>query len=235
MNIKRFVPYIVGLIYVFISFYLSINFIEAVKQLIYKTDLGWVISTVLVRIFICITFARGFQLTFHFFKPQFNAILLFVIGLLIGFGISFITPIYEFDYGDFKREGNLIEHDILSDITDGAYQIKKKPYIMAFFTPNCPHCKSASSMLGFANSIDNSPEIIALMPGSDIEIDSFLIKNNGLQFEIFKIKDSDFFFKNSGASFPSIFLIDSDGKTIGHWFGEEFNFTALDYIEKFAN
>ena len=230
---RRLTPVIIGLVFIGITLYLSVYFEDTVKKAIARTDLSWVISTILLRIVISVAFARGAQLICTVFLPKLKPLLTFVIAVPIGFAISFITPIYDSDYGDFSSEGITIDHGGLTNLTDGKYQVRQEPYLLVFFLKDCKHCKQVSKLLGFAQSIGNTPPIEVVFPGRDSSSREFIKMHSGSRFNYYTINDSEFFLENSGAWFPSIYLIDTSGQTIAHW-NEVFNYTALDYIESYS-
>ena len=231
---KKIVPNAIGLLFIALSFYISIYFEDVTKNLVSRSGLGWVISTIILRVMVCLAFARGIQLIIKTFIPRLKSIFVFIPGLLVGFAISFISPIYESDYGNFSTQDMAVEHKPLTELTNGQYTIKNAPYIVAFFTTDCPHCKAASKLLAFAKSIGNTPDIVAIFPGEEEDSKRFIAENNASHFEHYTVNNDTFFLKNSGGVFPSIFLLDQSGKTIAHWFGDGFNYTALDYIEAFS-
>jgi len=231
---KKSIPIAIGLVFIGISIYLSFNFESVVKKSIFRTDFSWVISTILLRAVIVVAFARGTQLIIDVFQSRLKSIFSFLIALPLGFGVSFISPIYEFDYGDYSTKERSVDHISLTELTDGNYQIKTSPYLLVFFSTDCPHCKTASKLIGFNRSIGNAPEVIALFPGTQENADQFIAENNGQDFTYYIVDDRQYFLDNSGAAFPSIFLIDANGNTLAHWFGDHFNYTALDYIESFS-
>lgn len=231
MNSRNVLSLIIGLIFIGISIYLSLDIIGLAKNLIDKLSLGWVMSNSIARLIVCLTFARGLQLIVQTFKPNFNGLLLIIIGLIAGFGVSFISPIYESDFGDHSTTDITIDHDGLTALTDGKYQIKNQPYVVAFFTTSCPHCKAASKNIGFLSQRDRMVPVIAIFPGNKEDTKTFLLENNGQFFEHYILDNDEYFIKNSGSAFPSIFLINEKGETIKHWFGDLLNYTALDYLE----
>ncbi len=231
---KKLVPILIGLFFIFITIYLSFNFDVVTRNTVAQTGFGWVITTILLRILVSLSFARGAVLITKAFLPKIKSFIVFIPGILIGFFVSFITPIYQSDYGDFSTTKMSVDHESLSNLTEGRYHIKNQPYILTFFTSDCSHCKNAAKLLGFSQSIGNTPQIIAVFPGTQENADKFINENNGGGFEYYTVDDDDYFIQNSGAIFPSIYLIDKDGNTLAHWFGDEFNFTALDYVETFS-
>jgi len=231
LQANKIISIVIGAVFIGISVYLAVNLVDVSQNLITKTGIGWVASTIITRTLVCLSFARGIQILLKTFLPKLNTILVFIGGLVVGFGVSFLTPIYQSDYGDFSTTDLTIDHKGLSEITNGKYQIKKEPYIVAFFTTNCPHCKEASKHLGFLSQQNKLPPIVAIFPGNKNNTEKFIAKHNGQTFERYRLEDNEeFFLDNSGAGFPSIFLINEKGETVKHWFGALLNYSALDYL-----
>ena len=231
MNAKQILSLLTGIVFIAIAVYLSIDLVEVSKKLIARIHIGWVSSTIVSRLLVCLSFGRGLQLILQVLTPKLKGVLTFFIGFIAGFGVSFISPIYESDYGIYDGEKLSIDHSGLSDLTDGAYQIKKEPYLVAFFTTTCSHCKEASGKIGFMSQLDRMIPVIAIFPGSEEDAQKFIKDNNGAFFEYHTIQDDEFFIENSDGSFPSIFLINEKGETVQHWFGDLLNYSALDYLE----
>ncbi|MFK8036937.1 MAG: TlpA family protein disulfide reductase [Crocinitomicaceae bacterium] len=231
MNSRKILSFTIGLIFIGIAVYLSLDIVALAKNLINKLNLGWVSSNILARVLVCLAFARGLQLLMQTFKPNFNGLLVFIIGIFAGFGLSFISPIYESDYGDYATADMVLDHDGLTILTNGNYKVKDQPYIVAFFTTSCPHCKAASQNIGLMSQQNRMIPVIAIFPGNKADTEKFLTENNGQYFENYMIDSDEYFIKNSGGAFPSVFLINKDGETMKHWFGDLLNYTALDYLE----
>jgi thiol-disulfide isomerase/thioredoxin len=228
---KQIISILTGLVFIGIAVYLAINLVEVSKNLIAKISLGWVSATIITRALVCFSFARGLQLILQSVLPKLNSILVFIGGIVLGFGLSFLSPIYESDYVDASTTDLSIDHAGLTALTNGRYQIKAQPYIVAFFTSSCPHCKLASKNLGYMSQLGKLPPVVAIFPGNEADTKRFLEENNGQLFEYYRLSDEGYFLKNSGAAFPSVFLINEKGETVKHWFGDLLNYTALDYLE----
>ena len=231
MNSKRILSLAIGFIFIGISIYLAIHLIDVSKNLIERAGIGWVSATIVSRAIVCLSFARGLQLLGQAFAIRLKGFIIFIIGFVLGFALSFLSPIYESDYGDFSTTEQLLDHEGLIELTGGKYSIKNQPYIVAFFTTSCSHCKAASKNIGYLSQLGKMPPVIAIFPGNEKDTRQFLAENNGQLFEHYLIKDEKYFIDNSGAAFPSIFLINEKGETMKHWFGELLNYTALDYLE----
>ncbi|MFK8046128.1 MAG: peroxiredoxin family protein [Crocinitomicaceae bacterium] len=236
MQSNKIVSITIGVVFIGIAVYLAINLIDVSQNLIAKTGIGWVAATIVTRALVCFSFARGIQIILKSLTPKINSILVFIGGLVLGFAISFLSPIYQSDYGDFSTTDLTIDHKGLTEITNGKYQIKKQPHIIVFFTTNCPHCKEASERLGFLSQLGKLPPIVAIFPGNKENTQKFLAKHKGQTYEYYRLDENeDFFLDNSGAGFPSVFLINEKGETVKHWFGDLLNYSALDYLGSLKN
>ncbi len=231
MKTKSLFSLAIGIIFIAISVYLSVELFEVSKKLIARAHLGWVSSTIITRLLVCLSFGRGIQLIFRVLLPKIRSFIPLIIGIVAGFGLSFISPIYESDYGDSKSDDLSIDHEGLSNLTNGTYQIKKEPYLVAFFTTTCPHCKEASKRIGFMSQLNRMIPVVAIFPGSQEDSEKFITENNGQFFEYYVINNDEYFINNSDGRFPSVFLINEKGETMKHWFGDLLNYSALDYLE----
>ena len=152
------------------------------------------------------------------------------MAILPGVGISFISPIYDSDYGLFDDNMELpYLNNVISESTNSEFQSPDSKFLLVFFTPGCPHCKAASTKLGTNLEAGQQIPVHAVFPEYSADTETFLQENNGLKFSSHHLADSTFVW-NSGPSFPSIFLMNSDGSTEKHWSGDMINFSALDYL-----
>jgi thioredoxin-related protein len=231
---KKSIEIIKSVLFLGIALYISIFFNDSLANLVRKAPTGWVLSSIVLRIIISLSFARGFQLAVKVLRPKIKSFLIFIAATLIGFGISFsFQPIYNTDYGNFGTTKKSINIDNLKLETNQEFNLNGSNSIITFFTTDCSHCMEASKRLGYAQSIGNTPQIIALFPGNIDDTENFLDKNNGQHYKIHIIDNDTFFGETAGGSFPSIFLVDKNGATIQHWFGDGLNYSALDLIEKY--
>jgi thiol-disulfide isomerase/thioredoxin len=221
-----------AILFIIISVYLAFIFDKALSNMIIKLPFGWVLSSILLRIFITFAFARGFQLIITSFKNKFNSFLGFLIGVPLGFIVSFITPIYNTDYSDLSSTNTLLNVEEFNLHTNNSITSDGKPKVVAFFTTSCPHCKIASQKIGSMTMANKSPMVYAVFPGTKKDTEVFIKQNKGQYFKSILLKDQNYFIKASEGAFPSVFLIDGNGKTIKHWVGE-LSYPALDYILKF--
>ena len=155
---------------------------------------------------------------------------MFLIGMLPGFGLTFITPIYNTDYGDNSDDIQLADIESLREYNEGAYDITGERHLVAFFSTQCGHCQNTASKIGINQLSEQSIEVHAFFVEEPNEIITFLSHNYGQEFFGYQIKDQKTYMKYSGFEVPSIYLIDRDGSTMKHWSGDLINYSALDYL-----
>ena len=199
--------------------------------------LGWVITTILIRLIVILFLTIVLVQIFSFFVrlKKIKTWIVFLIAIAPGFGISFISPIYETDYGLRNDDFPLNNQAVLSDST-GVDIVPKNGYaVCAFFTTTCPHCMAASQKLGINIEGGQKTPVYTFFPGTLEDTENFLKVNNGSKFQYFLIDNADLFLNTSGGVFPSIFVINSKGETEYHWNGDEMNYSALDYLKSLEN
>jgi thiol-disulfide isomerase/thioredoxin len=228
---KKNISIFKGIIFIFISIYLAYTFDNALSNMIIKLPFGWVVSSIILRIFITLAFARGFQLLITAFKPSLNIYLWFIIGIPIGFGVSFITPIYSIDYSNQTSNQPELNLNELNLHINHKIQTNGKAIIIAFFTTSCSHCKIVSQKLGSMSMAGKTPKIHALFPGTKEDTDLFIKENKAQYFSNQIVNDQDYFIRAAEGVFPSVFLVDTNSKIIKHWTGE-LSYPTLDYISK---
>ena len=149
--------------------------------------------------------------------------------LLPGFGISFLHPIYNTDYGLYSDDLSL-DYEAFKAETGELLEAENSAHLIAFFSTDCGHCKTASYLLG-VNALAGQEINTYAIFNSDYEtIVTFLDENEGDSFFAHNIGDFNTFLSFSEFEMPSIFLIDKEGNTTYHWTGDMFNYTALDYV-----
>lgn len=195
---------------------------------------GWVFSTFFLRFLVIILFVLSLNLIFDFFKKtrkiKFGYV--FLIGMIPGFGISFLSPIYNTDYGDLSDKLVIEDLSELQEMTDGAYHVENQRHIVGFFSVDCGHCKNVSAKIGINQMGTQELEVHAFFAASIEDIKQFQENNYGREFHSYQIADVKKFLDLSGFEMPSIFLIDRDGTTMKHWTGDVVNYTALDYLSQ---
>lgn len=229
MILRLFLATVFLTISVIIPFY----FDTLLSKMVEKTGFEWVTSTILIRLMVIILVTVALKLIFSIFEKlkRVKLWLVFLIALVPGFGISFISPIYITDYGmltdDFKLENiEALEQEI------GSKLILEDNYnLVAFFTTSCPHCKAASEKIGTNILSGQKIPVAAIFPGEEGDSKTFLEKHKGQNFTAYTVNNDALFLNLSGGTFPSMFLLDKNGKTVYHWTGDRLNYTGLDYLK----
>ena len=219
-------------IFLITTFLIPFNYYSLVKFSVMDLNAGWVFSTFFIR-FVCIVlFVIALNLIFSFFDKtrKIKFIFVFLIGMIPGFGISFITPIYNTDYGDYSDELDLNSPAILTEHTKESYNPGPKRHLVAFFSTDCGHCKNTAAKLGINQVAGQQIDVHAFFANGPEDVMYFLDNNNGSYFIPHQIVDANLFLDISGFQLPSVFLIDQDGSTMKHWAGDVINYTALDYL-----
>ena len=222
---------ILGLISLGLAFIIPLYFEQILFSLVGSIGLGWVMSTILLRLLVIILFAIFLKQVFNLFEitRKIKSYLVFIIALLPGFGISFIYPIYQLDYGMYNDGFQMENSQEFNKAVGEDVIIDGEKSLVVFFTTTCPHCMYACRKLSINREAGQNLQVNAIFPGNKNDTEEFLSNHNGLEFNWFLIDDSTFI-KYSGGAFPSIFLMDEKGETEYHWTGDELNYSALDYL-----
>lgn len=212
---------------------IPLSFERLVHFLVSELGIGWVNSTIILRIIVILLFTISLKNTFALISAtrSIRSFYVMLIAIIPGFGISFISPIYTTDYGMLDDHLKLTyAKEIEQNLTKQIFPAGKL-HVVAFFTLSCNHCEHASQKLGLNQKGGQKIPVIALFPASEGKPDKFLKSKNGEHFTPYSLTDDQLFVKAAGAEFPSIFLINSDGTTLRHWKGDNLNYTALDYLK----
>jgi len=222
---------ILASIFIGISVLIPFKFYYLLFTLVIDLNSGWVFGTFFIRALVIIFFTIGLHLIFsHFKKTQkIKFIYTLLMSLLPGFGISFIQPIYNVDYGLYSTEYKL-DYEDFKMTTGELLDNEKNNHIIAFFTPDCGHCQTASYLIGINEMAGQEINTYAIFNSDMASIQKFLGDNQGDEFFAHNIGDMDKYLYYSEFEFPSIYLLDSEGTTLNHWTGDMFNYSALDYI-----
>ena len=214
-----------------LAFLIPIYYYELVKFSILELQAGWVFSTFYLRFLCIVFFVITLRLTFSYFNRtrKMKFIYVFLIGLLPGFGISFISPIYKGDYGDKSDSMALETVDVLVTYSNGKYYPGEKRHLVCFFSTDCGHCKNTAAKIGMNQLAGMEIEVHAFFSDMPEDVTYFINHNNGENFHSYVMTNPDLFFSISGFQLPSVFLIDRDWSTIAHW-ASDLNYNALDYI-----
>lgn len=215
-----------------ICFLIPTFFNELLEFLVAKLGSGWVFSTIYLRVMVIFFFATTLNILFSFWKrtQKIKFWRVCLLALLPGFGISFIAPIYQGDYGDQSlKDAKTLDISGLSSATEGQFELKNEHQIVAFFTSDCPHCKAVAYKLAINIEAGQTIPVYAMFPNNKEGSDAFIHQIAGQEFIAFNLPDS-VFLKNAGTVFPSTFLVDKNGKTEKAWSGDVVNYNALDEI-----
>lgn len=223
---------IIAFLTLVLTFILPIFYLELLEFSVVKLTMGWVFSTVYIRFLVIIFFTLFLNILFSYSNKlkKIKFWIVFLIALGPGFGISFISPIYQGDYG-YNQNPDLIDLNIaeLENATNNEFELNDGNQIIAFFTSGCPHCKHLSQKLGKNIQAGQELPVIAFFPGIKENSDSFITENGGEEFSKYTVADS-VFMNNAGIVYPSTYLVDKNGKTINHWTGDVINFSTLDFF-----
>lgn len=220
---------IIGLI---ICFIIPIYFYELLGFLVTKMSAGWVFGTIFIRFLVIVFLTIALSLIFSTFEKtkRVKFWIIFLIALIPGFGISFIEPIYETDYGYFQHNDlPSININELETNTNNAFKFSNEVQIICFFTSTCPHCMATSQKLGMNIAGGQEIEVTVFFPSTKEDRQRFINENNGTAFNAYSI-DKEVFLANGGNTFPATFLVNKNGETINFWTGDQLSFSTLDYL-----
>lgn len=223
---------LLAILFAGISFVIPLYFYDLLYFIVGNIGIGWVISTILIRFLVILSFSITLFLLFSFSEKlaplKFWIVLL--IGLLPGFGISFISPIYVTDYGMIDDGLKIENPNELNKIAGNDIISGNNHKLIAFFTTTCPHCMFACEILAINEKAGQTIPVKLFFPGTKEDTEQFLANHNGENFEYFLIDSDSVFLELSGGTFPSIFLLNEKNETEYHWTGGEMNYSALDYL-----
>ena len=214
-----------------ICFVIPFYFDSILDTMVQSMGIGWVFSTIYIRLMVVIFFAIFLNALFASFNKtrKLNKVwITFLIALGPGFGISMLHPIWQGDYGRPAQPEAHFNLDVeqLQIESDGAFETGEKQ-IVSFFTTGCPHCMATSRKLGKNKAAGMKLPVTAFFPGERPDAQIFIDNNLGESFDFHTISDSTFLM-NAGSSFPVTFLIDQNGKTLQFWGGDVLSFNVLD-------
>lgn len=223
---------ILGLIFIGLALLLPIYFNEILVFFIKNFSTGWVFGTIYIRVLVILLVAIALHLIFSAFKRTKNLrfVFTFLIALIPGFGISFIHPIYEGDYG-YVQNSELppLNIEALEANTENAFKFNNEVQVMCFFTSSCPHCMVLSNKLGINHIAGQKIKVSAFFPSTPEARERFIAQTGGKGIEHYSI-DDELFKECTGGSYPKTYLIDAEGNTINFWSGDQVNFSALDHL-----
>jgi hypothetical protein len=225
---------LIGILLLTLAFLIPVYYFNTLLAFfVGKVSLGWVLSTILVRLLVIILVLLALT-SFKKSSARLSKIkqwIVVAVAFPVGFGISFISPIYTVDYGMFNDGVQLQNLSALEQEMNGEVLTGEGSSLVAFFTSGCPHCMAASYRLGLNIESGQKVPVHAIFPGTEEDTKEFIENNNGSAFNVHRIQNDSLFIAISGGTFPSLFLLDKNGKTTHHWVGDELNYSALDYLK----
>lgn len=215
-----------------IAIMIPMYFYKILEFFVLNLSSGWVFGSIYIRLLVIIMFTIALYIALSNFQKtkKIKFIYVFLISLLPGFGISFIEPIYDVDYGLISDELKIENLEELEAATEGTFKFENKRVVLAFFTTSCPHCKMSSHKIGINKRAGMEVDVHTFFPSTQEEADNFLKEYNGETFTAHLLDGETEFTKFAGFTFPSIYVIDPEGNTEKHWTGDMINYTALDYL-----
>lgn len=228
---------LICLILLTLSVVIPIYYNSILDWLILNVGLGWVFGSILIRIIVIVLVTIAlFNLKKAFSNlSKVKSWIIIAVSLPVGFGISFIQPIYNVDYGILGDEMQLENISALTAETGVTLANDSEHTLVAFFTSSCPHCMAASEKLGLNITAGQKVPVYSFFPSTKEDAENFLKHHNGEKFTYGLVTNDSLFLALSGATFPSIFLIDKNGKTLNHWVGDELNYSGLDLLLSLKN
>ncbi len=194
---------------------------------------GWVSTTILIRLVVLLLFVLGLKQLFLIFKAsqKLKNWIVVLVGLVPGFFLSFaISPIYALDYGMLNDNRTIESFDALEVATNNSFTYTQEEQIISFFEVGCHFCEIACQKLATNAKRGQKIPVNVFFMGEQEDIDHFITKNGGENFNVHVISTDSVFIDYAGFSCPSIFSINSSGETAYHWVGDEMNYNALDYL-----
>ena len=198
-----------------------------------KVGLGWVMSTILIRVLVILFFLFALNAILLLVRKgkRTPVLILIAIGIAPGFLVSFaIEPIYDIDYFMLGDDLQLTEFDRLEEASSNSYIRQDTTEVLAFFDVGCDHCQAACKKLGTNIAAGQTIPVHAFFVNDSANVNHFLENYNGMAFDTHYLTSENSFVSFAGYEFPSVFLIDSEGKTAYHCVGERINYSALDYL-----
>lgn len=228
----RFLKLFIGLISLTLSLLIAPYFYETLYFLVEKIGLGWVFSSILLRLLAIVFLIVGSKLIINSVTSKSIKTWIFILaGSAIGFGYTFaIAPIYDVDY--FMHSDDLdFEHlNELSEETNQSFQRIEGYQVLAFLDVGCSHCMVAAQRLGVNFRSGQKIPIHLFFNGDEANTTHFRQTQHVEELTYHMLTSEREFIYFAGYEFPSVFLIDPNGEVVYHWVSEKLNFNALDYL-----
>ena len=136
----------------------------------------------------------------------------FPVVLVAALGITFIRPIYIDDW----KQPKLIEVEEVAQALDSLHvshygsDRNDEPFLTAFFTTGCPHCKTVAKKLGVAARRDELPKTVVYFKADLEKVERFMEENNSTEVAFEIIEPETFMFLSQGR-FPTLFYQNKAG------------------------
>lgn len=136
----------------------------------------------------------------------------FPVVLVASLGITFIRPIYIDDW----KQPKLIEVEDVVQALDSLHvshygsDRNDEPFLTAFFTTGCPHCKTVAKKLGIAARRDELPKTVVYFKADLEKVERFMEENKATEVAFEIIEPETFMFLSQGR-FPTLFYQNKTG------------------------
>lgn len=198
-----------------------------------KLSLGWVLSTILIRLLVMSFFIVGLKFLLQIFPltEKIKPIWVILIGMGPGFLISFaFFPIWVNDYGMLTGDLTLTDFEALEKSSKDSFQHLDEKKIIAFLDVGCDHCREACRKFTYVNDQNKDLPIYLFFYNDSVYVDQFIEEFGDNRFRGYHLNSHQSLLNFAGFEFPSIFYINEQGECIHHWVGDKLNYTALDYL-----
>ncbi|MFT5822833.1 MAG: hypothetical protein ACI8ZM_004090 [Crocinitomix sp.] len=215
------------------SVFIALEYEAVVYFFVLKLGLGWVYSSIFIRIIVAFLFIIGLNSIFKIFKRTrtVKKWIVVLIGIVPGFFISFgISPIYDIDYGMLDDKLKLETFAELPNDTNDTYVHSGGSELIAFLDVGCEHCKMALKKLNANVAAGQVIPIHLFFHNDSSDVLNFMGNNNEESITLHYLQNEGQFIEHAGFEFPSIFLMNPQSETNYHWVGDEMNYSALDYL-----
>ncbi len=203
-----------GLVALALTFIIPLYFFELLTFFVGTIGIGWVLSTILIRLAVIIFFIIFLKKIFSLI-PRLNKMkLIFVvlIGIGPGFGIPFISaPIYQLDYGLMNDNLTINNPERLNEIAQKNVISESEYSLVGFFTTSCPHCMFACERLALNVQSGQKLPVHLFFPGTKEDTERFLSEHDGENFDYSLVDEDSSFIYLSGGSFSSICVLNQKG------------------------
>jgi hypothetical protein len=163
------------------SILISFEYEAVLYFFVLKIGLGWVYSSIYIRIIVAFLFIIGLNSIFKTFKKtsKIKKWVTILIGLVPGFFVSFIiSPIYDIDYGLLDDKLKLEQFADLSEDTNFSYVHTDSHELIAFLDVGCGHCEMALKKMNANFTAGQNVPINLFFHNDSADVNRFLDENN---------------------------------------------------------